>query len=210
MAWKASPMRAVESAVWLCGLAVVTQWLVQDLATSNTHRLVVDSLLLGWGCWILWTTVQGYRRDPLALRIELLDAARKVRRHEVWLCRDDHVIFTARRFLGLHLRVMNEDDFRDISGAGSTVVYATMLVPLFDTDVMRVVDGSVYRQGPDGIDRAVSDRGGFIRGWADAGRLAWFQARTGRLSASPEEIREVIRQLDRAELLGEMPPGQRA
>ena len=205
MALRAAPLRPVSIAGWLAALTLAVWWLQQDIATANVYRIVIDSLFTGWAAFALWRAVQGYRRDPLTLRTALLAEARKVRRHELWLCRDDHVLFEARRFLGLHLRVMNEDDFRDLDTTGrAPVVYSTLVVPVFDTDVLRVVDGATYRIGPDDSVISETDRSGFFRGWADSCRLVWGHVRDRRLSATPDEIRAVIDQLQRAELLGNM------
>ena len=200
-AWRHARLHLLADPLLLAALfAWVGYSTAGDAAGRKWWHLAVDAVALLWCAAFARSRFRALRLDPLALRAELRAAVRLIGKDELWVNRDEHLIFAARNGIeGMHLRVMDEDDFRaiDIDGSGA-VVSSVFVMPLGNTAVWRIVQGVAIVTGEDGEPSAMPDRNGLARKWADAFRLALL-TRRGLLHATPDEIRAVIGNLRHAE-----------
>lgn len=175
--------------------------LVPDIRSQHWTGVAMDVAVPAFVIWRLpyrWRTFRSADHDA---RAEMVRAARQVRKGQVWLNRDKHVIFSGRHMMGTQLRRFNEDDFMGIEAAGhGAAVSVTYLAAASEWGVLRMVEGTQFTEGPGGVPVLKKDKRGELAKWLDAVKLARW-AGSPAMHADAAEIRKVLAEMDGAELL---------
>jgi hypothetical protein len=199
--WRVNRGAAVFDFLGFALYASVVYLLISNIITRRWIGAGLDAVVLAvWSLWIRYR-IKRLGTDLADLRRDLLTAARKIRRDEVWLNRDEHLIFMRDRNLGgVQLRVMNEDDFHDMEAGRTPVIVTSYLMMHVDAGIMRQVDG-IIGEIEDGEPVFAPDRKSELRRYRDAWRIL-SASRKGLTDPDPGELRPVIAALRDAELIG--------
>jgi hypothetical protein len=172
-----------------------------DIRRADVAGIVGGVVVLGLYAFLLRVRLAGRAPSLRRERAALLAAARKMRHHDMWLNRDEHVgLMCTRGLMRVEVDVFVEDDVRAVqAGESGTFVMTTYKMLLLG----RLVGGVAVTAGPDGgIEVAEEDssrRQRLRRGW----RLL---VRTDLRLLAPDrdELAQVVRWLAGAELVGNM------
>lgn len=207
-AWAGSKVMLFLALVFVGEAVFGAVLLRSDAARGNAWVIVWDLILIAVGVinarfFFRRATRTGTRLAGRTLAAEFVAAARKIGARETWISRGDHVLFMADHGMGgTNVSVYSEDDLRaiDIDGRGAFI--SNMYIVARGTPrVIKITDGYGVTETGDGEFTLTGGRDGFWRRWRDALVLTRASAK-GHLDVTAEEIRTVIGQLGRAELLG--------
>jgi hypothetical protein len=195
---------AIALALDLAAIAVAVRslmLLVPDIRAQSWVYAAIDLIVIVWVVRWMPRRWRDFSSADHRLRAELIRAARPLRKKEVWLNRDEHVIFNANHFLGTHLRRWDERDFFGIDAAGhGAAVSVTYVAAASEWGILRVVDGMEFTEGPGGDPVPKKDIRSEWAKWRDAAKLARWSA-SGAMRADAAEIRKVLTELAGAELI---------